>query len=322
MKRTPAISVIIPLYNKAEYIVRAVRSALLQEPVPLEILIVDDGSTDDGPAILLRMPEFPRLRLISQTNAGEGAARNRGLAEMQGDLAAFLDADDEWAPGHLNNLLELALTCPEAGLLATGYRSIYRGVAVETAVDSPRPVLLRDYFETARGGFCLHISSCAVWRSAALETGGFAEREPMGADLDFFARVALRRSVALHPSISGIYYACHAGSAIHSHRWTDRNPPVVRMLRDAGTGAPLARSARDYANWILTEHALTGLCSGRRREALAILRGISAWWTRVAAMVLPLPFLRLLIRFRRSRYVVTRLTGGHAITNRVVDSHA
>jgi glycosyltransferase involved in cell wall biosynthesis len=325
MNRTPAVSVIIPLYNKAAFIERSVRCALAQQPAPAEVVVVDDGSTDDGAAVLRAIPEFPRIRLVSQPNGGEGAARNRGLAEMRGDLAAFLDADDEWTPGHLRNLLEVALTCPAAGLMATGYRSIYAGgVQVLTAVDAPGPVLLRDYFETARGGFCLHVSSCAVWRSAAEQAGGFAEREPMGADLDFFARVALRRPVALHPAITGIYYAANAGSAIHTHRWNSQYPPVVRLLRAAGeAGMPLSRPAREYADWILVEHALTGLCSGNRSAALAMLReACSAGWLRAGAAVLPLPILRLLVRLRRSRLAVANLAGSQAVTNRVVYAHA
>jgi glycosyltransferase involved in cell wall biosynthesis len=333
MNRTPAISVIIPLYNKGAFIERAVRSALMQQPAPAEVLVIDDGSTDDGPAILRAMPEYKRIRVVWQRNAGEGAARNRGLAEIEGDLAAFLDADDEWAPGHLRNLLELALTYPGAGLLATGYRSVYgRGVQLETAIDAPGPVLLRDYFETARGGFCLHISSCAVWKNVAVEAGGFAEREPMGADLEFFARVALRRPVALHPGISGIYYAACAGSAIHSHAWKNHYPPVVRLLRSSRVaGMALSRSARDYTDWILVEHALTGLYAGHRRAALALLGEVcsfrslpirSAWWLRASAMLLPLSLLRILVRLRRSRLAVTNLSGTHAVTNRVTYSHA
>jgi glycosyltransferase involved in cell wall biosynthesis len=331
MTGTPSISVIIPLYNKAGYVVRAIRSALRQEPPPAEILIVDDGSTDEGPALIEQLPEFPRLRLVRQQNGGEGAARNRGLAEMRGDLAAFLDADDEWAPGHLRNLLELAAACPAAGLLATGYRAVYgRGVQVETAIEGDRPVQLRDYFETARGGFCLHVSSCAVWRRAIEEVGGFAEREPMGADLEFIARVALSYPVAVHPAISGIYYAGNQGSAIHSHRWKSQHPPVVRLLRAAEAAGKARASARDYSDWILVEHALTGLCCGRRREALMLLDELSKsrgrhsgyrWWLRTGGMLLPLLVLRTLIRLRRSRLAVTNVTGRHTVINRVVYSN-
>jgi glycosyltransferase involved in cell wall biosynthesis len=332
MNRIPAISVIIPLYNKAGFVERAVRSVLVQRPAPAEILVIDDGSTDEGPALLQRMPERSRLRIVHQRNAGEGAARNRGLAEMRGDVAAFLDADDEWAPAHLRNLAELAQACPAAGLFGTGYRSLYpRGVEVETAIEADGPVLLDDYFATARGGFCLHISSCAVWRSVAEEVGGFAEWEPLGADLEFFGRVALRRPVALHPAITGIYYAKDPASAIHIHGWRAQHPPVVRLLRAAAAaGRPLRPSAWEYADWVLREHALTGLCAGRRREALALLdeactyrpASFGTGWLSAGGRVLPLAFLRAFIRLRRSRLAVADLAGRNTIVNRVVYSHA
>jgi hypothetical protein len=138
----------------------------------------------------------------------------------------------------------------------------------------------------------------------------------MGADLEFFARVALRRPVALHPAITGIYYAACAGSAIHTNRWKSQYPPVVRLLRSA---AAASRSAREYADWILLEHALTGICAGDRRSALAMLRSLparSVWWMRAA----PPLVVRLLVRLRRSRAAVRHLGGPHRITNRVIYS--
>jgi glycosyltransferase involved in cell wall biosynthesis len=310
-----AISVIIPLYNKAGYIMRAVRSVLAQWPQPGEVLVIDDGSTDQGPALLASAPECANIRVIRQDNAGEGAARNRGLQEMNGQLAAFLDADDEWLPGHLQNLLDLVHQYPEAGLFATGYRTVYqRAVVVETALDRTCPLLLPDYFAAARGSFCLHISSCLVWRDVALDAGGFAEAESLGADLEFFARIALRRSVALHPTISGIYYACHPGSAIHAAEWNGGHPPAVRLLNQVTARLPLTPSMEAYADWLLSEHALTGLCSGRRQEAIRLLTA-THWGHRLSPqavaliragmVILPLGLIKLIVRWRRSRFSVS-----------------
>lgn len=319
----PAISVIIPLFNKSAYILRAVQSALMQQPAPAEVLVVDDGSTDDGPALLAALPPKPLLRVVRQPNAGEGAARNRGLSEMRGDLAAFLDADDEWSPGHLRNLLELASAFPRAGLFATGYRSVYRrGVCVDTAVAAAGPALLADYFATARGGYCLHISSCAVWKNVAVEVGGFPSGEPLGADLAFFAGVALRRAVALHPSVSGMYYASLSGSALHTHPWAPVAPAALRVIRHAErAGAAIPESAREYAGWLLAEHALTGISCGRRREARALLRSVdlpAPPLLRLAVNLLPDFCLRPLLRMRRSRFAVGNR---QQVTNRVVYSH-
>jgi hypothetical protein len=99
---TMLISVIIPLFNKDAYIDRALDSIAAQTHPDVEIVVVDDGSTDDGPERVRRRRD-PCVRLISQANAGPGAARNRGLAEICGDLVAFLDADDAWMPNYLEN---------------------------------------------------------------------------------------------------------------------------------------------------------------------------------------------------------------------------
>lgn len=329
MNRPPSVSVIIPLYNKAAYILRAVRSALAQHPAPAEVLVIDDGSTDNGPEILGELKDERCLRVVRQANTGEGAARNRGLAEMRGDLAAFLDADDEWLPGHLRNLLELARLYPRAGLFGTGYRTVYAtGAQVETRAAGTSPVLLQDYFATARGGFCLHISSCAAWKVEARQAGGFKEREPLGADLEFFARMALRRRVALHPAVSGIYHAGQPNSALRANRWASAYPPVVRLLherRAADSAVPV--SSVEYAEWVLIEHALTGLYAGEKQKASAILSEIrsfraapalSAWLARLGGLRIPLSVLRPLIRMRRSRWAAEYIQAPGAVIHRVI----
>jgi GT2 family glycosyltransferase len=96
------VSVIIPLYNKAAYLERALCSVTSQTWPDIEIIVVDDGSTDGSGAIANAWSDT-RLRVIRQCNAGPGAARNRGLVEAAGDLVAFLDADDEWYPDYLQS---------------------------------------------------------------------------------------------------------------------------------------------------------------------------------------------------------------------------
>src|SRR5437762_2348532 len=89
------ISIIIPLFDKSAYIERALASIAAQTFDDYEVIVVDDGSRDDGPA-KVRDWNDARVRLIQQPNAGPGAARNRGIAEARADWLAFLDADDEW----------------------------------------------------------------------------------------------------------------------------------------------------------------------------------------------------------------------------------
>lgn len=100
------VSVIVPLYNKAAWIDRCLDSIALQSYRDFEIIVVDDGSTDESAARVESRGDM-RIRLIRQVNAGPGAARNRGVGEAEGDLIAMLDADDAWAPEYLSESVRI-----------------------------------------------------------------------------------------------------------------------------------------------------------------------------------------------------------------------
>jgi len=102
----PAISAIIPLYNGARFIEPALRSVLAQSTPPQEIIVVDDGSTDDSPAVIQALAEQYPITLLSKHNGGQSSARNLGVAHSTGDLIAFLDQDDLWYPHHLEQLVQ------------------------------------------------------------------------------------------------------------------------------------------------------------------------------------------------------------------------
>jgi hypothetical protein len=102
----PRVSVIVPLFNKIRFVHRALASIASQTFGSFEAIIVDDGSTD-GSAELAAAFADPRFRIIRQSNAGPGAARNRGLREAQAELSAFLDADDRWLPEYLQTAVHL-----------------------------------------------------------------------------------------------------------------------------------------------------------------------------------------------------------------------
>ncbi len=102
----PRVSVIVPLFNKEQTVEASLRSLAAQTFSDFEAIVVDDGSTDRGPEIVRSFTDA-RIRLIRQSNAGPGAARNRGIAEARSPYLAFLDADDEWLPDYL----ERAVCC-------------------------------------------------------------------------------------------------------------------------------------------------------------------------------------------------------------------
>lgn len=111
---TPAVSIVIPAYNSAWSVGDTVRSVLAQDFDDFELVIVDDGSTDDLDGALRALRVDPRLRLVRQANAGLAGARNRGLAEARTPLVAFLDADDIWHPAFLTRTVQALLADPLA----------------------------------------------------------------------------------------------------------------------------------------------------------------------------------------------------------------
>ena len=116
-ERRPLVSVIIPAYNAAATLDRAVASALSQTYRPLEVLVVDDGSTDATPQVVARLGDA--VRSVRQPNQGVSVARNEALRRARGDLIAFLDADDEWLPEKLERQVAFLHEHPEIGLLYT-----------------------------------------------------------------------------------------------------------------------------------------------------------------------------------------------------------
>jgi Glycosyl transferase family 2 len=123
--------VIVPLYNKALFVLRCLDSIFAQTFGDFELIVVDDGSTDEGADLVSRIDDT-RVRLIRQANAGPGAARNRGLAEAVGEYVAFLDADDEWQSTFLEKSLAcLSLLGPQVASVSWGYTLFPSGQSTE-----------------------------------------------------------------------------------------------------------------------------------------------------------------------------------------------
>lgn len=112
------ISVVIPTYNRAHFLVGAIESVFSQTHPAQEIIVVDDGSTDGTMAVVKKYNG--RVRYLLQQNKGPAAARNRGIREAQGEFIAFLDSDDDWLPEKLELQVELFQKNPGLGLIATG----------------------------------------------------------------------------------------------------------------------------------------------------------------------------------------------------------
>lgn len=190
-------SVIIPLYNKEQEIEATVRSVLGQTLAPAEIVIVDDGSTDRSAEIVRRIGS-PLVRLITQPNAGECAARNRAIREARSEWIALLDADDRWQPGFLAEIAAMIAAWPGCGLYCTGFNVISREGAYPAPGLSQRgPV--DNFFRDSAHRYIAIPSAAAMPRSIALELGGFPEGMKIGGDLYFWIKLARRHRVCFSP---------------------------------------------------------------------------------------------------------------------------
>jgi glycosyltransferase involved in cell wall biosynthesis len=139
----PTVSVVIPCYNTERYLGDALRSVLTQDVPPLEVLVIDDGSTDGSAALAASFG--PPVRVLSQPNCGVSAARNHGLREARGEWIAFLDADDVWVPGKQRLQVEGLATVAEevVCLFSDGYK--FRGNTVIETVRTPLKDMEGDY---------------------------------------------------------------------------------------------------------------------------------------------------------------------------------
>lgn len=221
-------SVVIPAYNAGRRLVSAVDSALRQSLPPLEVIVVDDGSTDDTPEIARALP--PAVRTIRQENAGVAAARNRGAAEARGELVAFLDADDGWSVDKLAVQQAILSELPDVGWTAGGCEvweevgrrivgreawsatfPVFResGFAPETlferhleprsirAADEDHLVFHGDAFALLCMGNVVLPSSLVVRRSVFEESGGFDPSFRLAEETEFALRLSIRAPLAI-----------------------------------------------------------------------------------------------------------------------------
>lgn len=209
------MTVVIPNYNYARFLPEAIESVLAQSYRPLEVVVVDDGSTDGSQEILKRYGE--RIRWVTQQNQGVSEARNRGAHEARGELLAFLDADDVWLPAKLAAQVPRMFDDPEVGLVHCGVETMdVQGFFLGTHLDGregwvAREMLLFEPVVIVPG------STSLVTREIFDSVGGFDTRLSTSADWDFCYGVAQRRRIAFvrQPLVRYRIHASNMHKQIH-----------------------------------------------------------------------------------------------------------
>ena len=173
----PLVSVIIPVYNGARYLRAALESVFAQTYRPFEVIVVDDGSTDDSGVIA---QSFPDVHYINQANQGVAAARNNGIEAARGEFFAFLDQDDLWTPEKLKSQIALHLSNPDLGYTLTQQQFF-----LEPGESLPA-WFRKELFDSVHTGWVL--GTLVVRRSAFEKIGNFATGYSAASDGDWFFR--------------------------------------------------------------------------------------------------------------------------------------
>jgi len=202
----PCVSVIIPTYNRAWIVTDAIDSVLSQTYTDFELIVVDDGSTDDTADLLSTYQN--RIIGIRQENAGVSAARNRGIRESSGRLIAFLDSDDLWLPKKLERQSAFFKENPEAMVCQTEETWIRNGKQVNPKKRHQKESGI--FFERSLGLCLVSPSAVMIRRSFFDAVGLFDESLPACEDYDLWLRIGYRYPIHLIDEPLIIKYGGHA----------------------------------------------------------------------------------------------------------------
>ena len=203
---TPYFSVLIPLYNKAQEITATLSSVLDQVFTDFEIIIINDGSTDDS-LKQVKIIHDERIRVFTTKNKGVSHARNFGIQQSKATRIAFLDADDLWKPHHLKDLKSLFETYPNCGMYCKAYEKIIgRTVIASQYKDITKAKywhgVVEDYFHHSQINSLSTSSSIAMEKSIFNTVGYFNEHYTSGEDTDLWIRTALQYPTAFDNNVS------------------------------------------------------------------------------------------------------------------------
>ncbi|HUF10321.1 MAG TPA: glycosyltransferase family A protein [Rhodothermales bacterium] len=286
---SPAVSVVIPLYNKVDLVAEAIESVLSQDFEDFEIVIVDDGSTDGSGQIAQGYAERlgGRCTYVRQERAGAGAARNRGMRMANGELVAFLDADDVWIPQKLGRQVRFLQSHPDIQWCATNYWIGQRDGATHGAAvpydeaHAGEAWIVVDWFAAmSQRHIAFQASGAMLRRSLIQQAGEFDVMIPSGQDFDYWVRIG-----EITPMCGYLLAPCYTLSRDSSYSITFNDPEKysgkVRML------APLMERSiqpgrspayQDLIRSVSVDMVHGSIAEGRPDVARALLRTFPKQW--------------------------------------------
>ncbi|MCJ8502417.1 glycosyltransferase family 2 protein [Desulfatitalea alkaliphila] len=281
----PRISVVIPTFNRAGIVTRAINSVLSQTRPPLEVIVVDDGSTDGTAALLERYAG--RIRVIRQPNRGVSAARNRGVAAAAGEWIALLDSDDAWQQEKLARQVDHLQRHPETVICQTEEIWIRNGVRVNPKQRHRK--LAGMIFEQCLPLCLISPSAVMLRRDLLTAAGGFDESLPACEDYDLWLRLTWQHPVHLIDEPLVIKYGGHADQLSRLPELDKyRIRAIVKILRRGCLNPAQQQAAQAMLDEKCRIYAAGCRKRGRNEEAQAYLSLITRWQASEAS--LPLNF--------------------------------
>ncbi|MCX7711593.1 MAG: glycosyltransferase [Clostridia bacterium] len=276
----PDFSVVIPLYNKEKHIKRAIDSVLNQTAGSYEIVVVDDGSTDNSADVVEAIKD-DRIRLIRQKNSGVSAARNRGIEEARNEFVAFLDSDDSWKPDFFENILRLMEQYPSAGAYALAIESYdgkrYARVPYINLPEPPWEGIIPHFFKCMLGNPPVFSSSVVIRAEVFKTIGGFKIGDKIGEDVEMWCRIALNYPIAFSHRIGAVY---HLDAENRTYVIGKKFKKPIRYietletaLRNKELPVELAKDIKNLIERIELGHASAAILSGDSAEGRKTLKG-------------------------------------------------
>jgi glycosyltransferase involved in cell wall biosynthesis len=304
----PRVSIIIPVYNGANYMREAIDSALAQTSSDVEVIVVNDGSRDGGATAEIARSYGDRIRYIEKENGGVSSALNRGIAEMRGRWFSWLSHDDRYLPGKVSAQLTFLDRNPDARIVGCNFEIIDEQGNVASEFRENLSIV-----RTGREVLSSWIYGCGLMidRAALVDAGLFNESNRTTQDLEMWLRLVDRNPIHLIPDVLAQFRRhAQAGSETETRYQRDKDELFARILEryDAAYFDPAATTPRLRAElyWFLAVNAMSRQSWGGAR--LAVARAWREWPSpRNPAFKARIFGPRIVVRMRESLHTPRRI---------------
>lgn len=298
----PFFTVIIPLYNKENYVENALKSILNQTFVDFEVIIVNDCSTDKSVSKIESYLSDKITLVHHEKNKGLSATRNTGIQNAKADYVAYLDADDLWKPNFLALIKELIDTFSDAKIFATNYEEVY-GNTIVTPQNGTKQLAknrkqIIDFFKhNLQQGIYNHGSVC-FHKSVFEKVSFYDETINFSEDIDFNIRVNSKFKLAYYNTV-GMQYTMQSENQITTSKISDKNLPDYSKYDDLAKNNAALKKYIDFERYVLAKLLKLEGSEGKSKEIIKQIDFKNLNWKQQFLLLFPTPIVRFVTNFKK-----------------------